>query len=118
MPERRLTPPIEFTTPKINKLSAVNWEGVNTLVVGLEMLNAEGSASKFWSILLGNHRRNYLLGEVDLSISVAGSQSLISRHFEHVLVMGVLGDGVSKRNLRWLPGIVDYQGWSRTPNGD
>ncbi len=121
MPERRLTPPIEFTTPKINKVSAVNWEGVNTLVVGLEMLNAEGSASEFWSILLGNHRRNYLLGEVDLSISVAGSQSLISRHFEHVLVMGhngVLGDGVSKRNLRWLPGIVDYQGWSRTPNGD
>jgi hypothetical protein len=57
-----------------------------------------------------------------LSISVAGSQShLISRHFEHVLVMvhnGVLGDGVSKRNLRWLPGIVDYQGWSRTPKGD
>jgi hypothetical protein len=56
-----------------------------------------------------------------LSISVAGSQSLISRHFGHVLVMvhnGVLGDGVSKRNLRWLPGIVDYQGWSRTPKGD
>jgi hypothetical protein len=42
MPERRLTPPIEFTTPKINKVSAVNWEGVNTLVVGLEMLDAEG----------------------------------------------------------------------------
>jgi len=45
MPERRLTPPIEFTTPKINKLSAVNWEGVNTLVVGLEMLDAEGFPS-------------------------------------------------------------------------
>jgi len=45
MPERRLTPPIEFTTPKINKVSAVNWEGVNTLVVGPEMLDAEGFPS-------------------------------------------------------------------------
>jgi hypothetical protein len=56
---------LRFTTPKINKVSAVNWEGVNALVAMLEILNAEGFASKFWSILLGNHRHNYLLGEVD-----------------------------------------------------
>jgi len=28
-------------------------EGLNTLVVGLEMLNAEGFAAKFWLIFLG-----------------------------------------------------------------
>jgi hypothetical protein len=46
-------------------VSAVKWEGLNALVVGLEILNAEGFASRFWSILLGNHRHNYLLGEGD-----------------------------------------------------
>jgi hypothetical protein len=64
-PERRRTLPIGFTTPKINRVSAVKWEGLNALVVGLEILNAEGFASRFWSILLGNHRHNYLLGEGD-----------------------------------------------------
>ncbi len=39
-------------------------EGLNTLVVGLEMLNAEGFAL-ILVYLLGNHRHNYLLGEVD-----------------------------------------------------
>jgi hypothetical protein len=28
-------------------------EGLNTLVVGLEMLNAEGFAAKFWLFCLG-----------------------------------------------------------------
>jgi hypothetical protein len=32
-------------------------EGLNTLVVGLEMLNAEGFAFKFWSIFLGGWLR-------------------------------------------------------------
>ena len=44
-PECRLTLCMEFITPKINSVSAVKWEGVKTLVVGLEMLNAEDFAS-------------------------------------------------------------------------
>ena len=40
-------------------------EGLNTLVVGLEMLNGEGFASKLWSVFLRDHCHDYLLGEVD-----------------------------------------------------
>src|SRR5258708_27445226 len=40
-------------------------EGVKHLSCGLEILNAEGFASKFLSILLGNHCHNDLVGEVD-----------------------------------------------------
>jgi hypothetical protein len=40
-------------------------EGLNTLVVGLEMFNAEGFAFKFWSNFLGIQRHDYLLGEAD-----------------------------------------------------
>jgi len=42
---------MEFITPKINSVSAVKWEGVKTLVVGLEMLNAEGFAFDLTKLL-------------------------------------------------------------------
>lgn len=34
-------------------------EGLNTLVAGLEMLNAQGFNSKFWLILPGKSSPNY-----------------------------------------------------------
>jgi len=40
-------------------------EGLNTLVVGLEMPNVEGFASKFWSIFRRSITMIIFLGELD-----------------------------------------------------
>src|SRR6266436_4032907 len=88
-------------------------EGLNTLVVGLEMLNVEGFASYFWSIFLGEHRPNYLLGEVDCASRSQGARSLTSRHFGHVLaVIGKRRSG-KRKMMFWASGRLSGSNWTR-----